>query len=480
MEYKTINVNDLKFFNRRDIREDVVEKLKERIEKGFNPARPLSVVEKNGGYLVADGNHRLTVLRQLDIKDVPCVIRQGNEYSIALECNSDEETYAPEDLFDRLDTIKQLKEQGLTQAEIGEVLGVSRSGVNDYDRLLNSIDAQILILCKGIQKGRASKNVAIASFDFTEGWFRTSGLYDLNEYYQQRLMDAFINDKLNWNKQKVQQISAKYKEWMQWEARAENELYNKDYLPELIEMIRAGSFNNENQFSQKLKAINEKAKNILINGDAIIELEKLNDKSIDIVLTDPPYGINYTSNRSKHKEHVTKKEIQNDDSIEVFNKVIEILDKKTKEDSHVYIFASWKTYPEFKSIIEKYFIIKNVLIWDKKNHGSGDLDYAWGDQCEMIIFAIKGYKQLNKRRGNLLSYSKVNSQVAIHSTQKPVELLKEILSISALKKDVVCDPFMGSGSTIKAVMDLGDINYIGIEIDSDNYKKAESWIMEGR
>jgi len=52
--------------------------------------------------------------------------------------------------------------------------------------------------------GRAPKNGANAPFDFTEWWFRTSGLYDLCEKYQVALMDAFVADKCKWNKEKIQ------------------------------------------------------------------------------------------------------------------------------------------------------------------------------------------------------------------------------------------------------------------------------------
>lgn len=61
-----------------------------------------------------------------------------------------------------------------------------------------------MISAKEHQKGRAPTIGAFApTIDFTEGWFRSSGLYDLEEKYQTKFMNSFIDEKLNWNKAKV-------------------------------------------------------------------------------------------------------------------------------------------------------------------------------------------------------------------------------------------------------------------------------------
>ena len=108
-EPKVLNVEQLEPFKIRDVRQSILDKIQERIEQaGYNPSRPLSVVQKNGKYIVADGNHRLEVIRKLGIQDVPCVVYQDDPYSIATKSNQDEDTYAPMDLFDWLDVIRNL------------------------------------------------------------------------------------------------------------------------------------------------------------------------------------------------------------------------------------------------------------------------------------------------------------------------------------------------------------------------------------
>jgi hypothetical protein len=179
---KNISITDLKPFDRRDIRQHVVDDLSEDLKDGFEESLPLTVLARDGYYLVADGNHRLAALQNTDIKAVPCIVREGNPYKIAISVNKKQDTRSPEDLFDMLDTIQALKDEGLTQAEIGDVVDMSRGGVNQYQMAISKIDTLILEKCKARQTGRVSKNDTHVSFNFTEGWFRTSGLYELNDH----------------------------------------------------------------------------------------------------------------------------------------------------------------------------------------------------------------------------------------------------------------------------------------------------------
>ena len=74
-----------------------------------------------------------------------------------------------------------VKKQGLTQAEIGEKVGWSVQKVSDYNNALEKTSAEVLVLAKTWQNGRAEKKSAVA--DFTEGWFRNSGLYELHPQF---------------------------------------------------------------------------------------------------------------------------------------------------------------------------------------------------------------------------------------------------------------------------------------------------------
>ena len=85
-------------------------------------------------------------------------------------------------LFDWLDVIGRLRDEGLTQAEIGEKIGWSRTKVANYAQLIENTVTNVLELAKAHQSGRVTENVTIVTF--TEGWFRDSDLYALCEKYQ--------------------------------------------------------------------------------------------------------------------------------------------------------------------------------------------------------------------------------------------------------------------------------------------------------
>ena len=229
----------------------------------------------------------------------------------------------------------------------------------------------------------------------------------------------------------------------------------------------------------QLQRIETKISENIKNGNCLEILENLEDGCIDIILTDPPYGINYISNRSIYEDSITKRGLMNDgnEAFEILEKTCQILINKVAKNAHLYFFCSWSVFSKFEYIISKYFTIKTPLIWDKGNKGSGDLENDWGNQTEIIIFCVKGKKLVNNRRGNLLSIPRLHSSKMVHPTQKPVELISEILAVSYIKGDFIVDPFMGSGSTIKACNKI-NAKSLGIEIDNDMFNIANKFINE--
>ena len=229
--------------------------------------------------------------------------------------------------------------------------------------------------------------------------------------------------------------------------------------------------------SEKVKTVN--INDNVINGDSLKVLNDLDDGVIDIVITDPPYGINYKSNFSIFDNTITKRGLSNDnnEAFKLLDKTCEILQRKTSENAHLYFFCSWTVFSKFESIIGKYFTIKTPLVWDKKNLTQGDLYNDWSNQTEIILYCVKCKKGFNKRKGNLLSVSRLHTSKMVHPTQKPVELIKHILDASALKNDFIVDPFMGSGSTIKACNEYG-LKSLGIELDKEMFLIANKFINE--
>lgn len=199
--------------------------------------------------------------------------------------------------------------------------------------------------------------------------------------------------------------------------------------------------------------------NKVFNEDCLNGITRIDDKSIDLVLTDIPYGMDFQSNHRKQK-HL---KIQNDINVNWFPDWIKEIDRVSKDDAHLYIFCSHHKIDFFKSEIEKYRKVKNILIWEKNNTGMGDLFGDYAPKYEMILFCSNGDKKLNGGRdANIIKANRTQNN--LHPTEKPVNLMEYFVSKSSNENDLVLDTFAGSGSTLVACKNTKR-NFIGFEIE---------------
>lgn len=204
--------------------------------------------------------------------------------------------------------------------------------------------------------------------------------------------------------------------------------------------------------------------------------EKVEDESIDLIVSDPPYLIDYQSNRRKKLEKFKK--IKNDTNvdknIDLISDYFTLCEQKLKQDSSIYIFCDYKTIETFKILFERSFKLKNVLIWKKNHWGMGDLAGSYAHQYEMIMYGHKGRDLLrNKRHPDVLEFDKISGQNLLHPTEKPTDLLRFLITNSSDIGDLVFDGFAGSGSTLIAAKETNR-NYLGCEIDFAWYEIASS------
>ena len=200
-------------------------------------------------------------------------------------------------------------------------------------------------------------------------------------------------------------------------------------------------------------------------------MKNIPDKSIDLILTDSPYGFGYQSNMKKNKDLP----MFYDRNTSWLNEWLYYANKILKDDGHLYMFAPVQKIDEFKQKIENFFIIKNILVWDKNGFGMGDLYGQYAPSYEFIIFAVKeqGRKLNGKRERDILRFDKTKCKN--HPTEKPVDLLKYLITKSTNENDIVLDSFMGSGSTGVACKNLNR-DFIGIELDENYFNIAKERI----
>jgi len=202
----------------------------------------------------------------------------------------------------------------------------------------------------------------------------------------------------------------------------------------------------------------------IYNENCMKTMGRMEDKSIDLIITDPPYGMKFRSNhRAKRYES-----IHWDDNLDWLDDWSEEAYRVLKRNSHIYMFCSFHNVDVFKRSLEQHFTIKNILIWEKNNTSMGDLKGDYAPKYEMILFATKGRRLLNGRRDpNIFTFPRTGNK--LHPTQKPVELISYLIGKSSDEGQVVYDPFIGSGTTAEAAA-IGNRKYIGSEIDEVYYE----------
>ena len=208
----------------------------------------------------------------------------------------------------------------------------------------------------------------------------------------------------------------------------------------------------------------------LIHGDCLEEMKKIPDGSVDMVLTDPPYGMSFQSNHRKEKYNT----IKNDDSLEWMNEFVSQSYRVAKNNTAHYVFCSFHNIDIFKQAFEKKFKVKNILVWEKNNTSMGDLKADFAPKIEFILFLQKGRRLINgKRDPNIFKFARTGNKN--HPTEKPVDLNEYLLSKFSNETETILDPFMGSGTTGVACKNLNR-NFIGIELDETYFNIAKDRI----
>lgn len=217
----------------------------------------------------------------------------------------------------------------------------------------------------------------------------------------------------------------------------------------------------------------------LYKGDCLEIMKDIPDKSIDLIVTDPPYLIKYKTNYRKNKKHEFCSEILNDDNYEMISNYIKECFRLLKDNSAMYIFCNCDKVDYFKQELEKaHFKIKNMIIWVKNNWTAGDLKAQFGKQYEIIFLVNKGRCLFNgKRITDVWNFDRVSGNKQVHQNQKPLDLLEQCILKHSKENDVVFDGFMGSGSTGVACVNTNR-NFIGIEIDEKYFEIAKKRIEE--
>jgi len=197
--------------------------------------------------------------------------------------------------------------------------------------------------------------------------------------------------------------------------------------------------------------------NKIYQGDCLKIMPNIESNSIDLIITDPPYGDNVAYG-------FNNKTIQNNENPLINCNALVEMYRILKRNSSLYVFTNWKHYPFLTEFIIRYtkFKIRHLVVWEKHNFGLG---WAFRHQYELILVLEKGKPKYNlKNFSDVQTASHINHNKMNHPHQKPIDLLSKIILHSSKEGDLILDPFAGSGSTCKACNKLNR-KWIGIELD---------------
>lgn len=213
-------------------------------------------------------------------------------------------------------------------------------------------------------------------------------------------------------------------------------------------------------------------------GDCVQWLQKWAHGPIKLLLSDPPYGMAFQSNRrtSTTKADAIAHDGDYDTAMRLTADMLEAAMPHLAEDAHVILFCNDEGLFRLRAVVEAAGLeFRKVLVWVKPNHGSGDLK-GFAPRKELAIHAVKGRPAIAPRRDDVFVQAAAE-KVSEHPTEKPVSLLREWVECTTEEGDIVCDPFVGTGAAVVAAESLGRAGY-GAELDPGYHSVAVQRLLE--
>lgn len=237
------------------------------------------------------------------------------------------------------------------------------------------------------------------------------------------------------------------------------------------------------------------ANSILHNKDCIEAMKSIEDNSVDLILTDPPYNLgNFMKDRDtnlkKMRDNFFGSAGWDDLSFEEWEESMDNFFEESvrvlKHGGSMIVFMAIIKVESIIKIAERHGLYyKTTGIWHKLNPMPRNMNLHFVNSTESwIYFTYKKKTGTFNNKGKVL-HDFVETAVAAngerkfgkHPTQKPVKLMDFFVSVLSNENDIILDPFMGSGSTGVAAV-KNNRNFIGIELSEKYYEIAKQRIQE--
>lgn len=221
-------------------------------------------------------------------------------------------------------------------------------------------------------------------------------------------------------------------------------------------------------------------------------MKKIPDKSIDLIVTDPPYNISgLSSGVVLHGRDVNTKDFGDWDWGFKVKPIVKEFKRLLKPKGQAYIFTSEKLFVQYRLEMEKLkFHFRNLIVLQKTNPLPKMRQVSWRNATEYILYAGRNKTEKCDYTFNWLGQKEMinvfkiailageeRRQFGFHPTQKPLRIIEKLIRVSSNENDLILDPFLGSGTTALACQNLHR-NFIGIEINEKYVEIANNRIRQ--
>jgi len=213
----------------------------------------------------------------------------------------------------------------------------------------------------------------------------------------------------------------------------------------------------------------------VICGDCVSEMGKMDMESVDLILSDPPYGIDIGEAQTYSRMTVTDTKFNDSefDTFDLLDRAFKEMFRVLKGGRHAYIFCGIDKFPTVTELLRKYGFETHPfpIIWDKGSGSYPSQSTTFVHSYEPFVHCWKPGVERRKLDGtprDIFQVKRVPPAQKIHPTEKPTQLLRDLINLSTLPGEKVLDPFAGSGATIVASKESYRQG-IGIELNETYY-----------
>lgn len=216
-------------------------------------------------------------------------------------------------------------------------------------------------------------------------------------------------------------------------------------------------------------------------GDALEVLDAMPSRSVDLVLTDPPYIIGAVSAGNMASKSGGWGDMMN--SSRWFTTWYQQCDRLLKRDGAIWTFCNWRTLPVvMRAALDAGIPVASLLVWDKEHYGHGGHRSLRSQHEFVALLPMPEFVVPDRGISDVWSVRWIPQHMNTtgHPAEKPVALLRRIIDVSFTdpRGKTILDPFMGSGSTIRAALDAGCCA-VGIECEQRWIDVAELRCAQG-